>query len=144
MHPHLRRSRRKAFTIIEVMMAAAVMLAGIMGMIQVVVSGSEMIDVSRKQTIAAQIIHSEIDKLHLNDWTTVNAFPSSAAITINTSLQTVSTGFSCTRTVSTVRMFFFVERAEILMKSSAPIEPCTFSLYGKVPVVVVPSPTEPV
>jgi hypothetical protein len=79
------------------------MIAGVVGMMQVVVSGSEMLDVSRKQTIATQIIHSEIDKLHLNDWTTVNAYPSSATITINTSLQTISSGFTCTRTVSTVR-----------------------------------------
>src|SRR6185369_1083756 len=70
---------------------------------QVVISGSEMLDVSRKQTIATQIIHSEIDKMHLSDWTTVNALPSSATVTINTSLSTISTGFSCTRTVSSVR-----------------------------------------
>jgi Tfp pilus assembly protein PilV len=97
------RGRRSAFTLVEVMMGAIVMIAGIVGMMQVVMSGSEMLDVSRKQTIATQIIHSEIDKMHLSDWTTVNALPSSASITINTSLSTISTGFSCTRTVSVVR-----------------------------------------
>jgi Tfp pilus assembly protein PilV len=96
--------QEKAFTILEVMMAAAVMLAGVVGMIQVITSGSMVLDMSRKQTIATQIIHSEIDKLHLSDWTTVSALPTSAtAITINSSLQGVSQGFTCTRTVTTVK-----------------------------------------
>ena len=84
-------------------MAAAVMLAGVVGMIQVITSGSEMIDLSRKQTIATQIIHSEIDKLHLSDWTSVSALPAAATVTINSSLQNVSQGFTCTRVISTVK-----------------------------------------
>ena len=96
--------QEKAFTILEVMMATAVMIAGVMGMVKVIISGSMVLDMSRKQTIATQIIHSEIDKLHLSDWTTVSALPTSAtAITINSSLQGVSQGFTCTRTISTVK-----------------------------------------
>lgn len=86
------------------MIAAGVMLAGIMGMIQVVISGSEMLDVSRKQTVAMQIIHGEIDNIRLSDWTTVNALPTaSTSITISSSLQAVSNGFACRRTISTVK-----------------------------------------
>jgi type IV pilus assembly protein PilV len=91
--------RNRAFTIVEVMMAVVVMLAGVIGMIQALTSGAEMIDFSRKQTIATQIIHSELDNLHLSNWTAVSALPASATITINSSLQTVSQGFTCTRTV---------------------------------------------
>ena len=65
---NLRRRRRKAFTIVEVMMAAVVMLAGVVGMMQVIVSGSEMIDISRKQTVATQIIHGEIDRIRLSNY----------------------------------------------------------------------------
>lgn len=99
-----RRDEKRAFTLLEVMMAAAVMLAGIMGMTQVIISGSEMVDLSRKQTIATQIIHSEIDKLHLSDWTTVNALPTaSTTITINTSFQSIASGFTCKRSISSVK-----------------------------------------
>jgi hypothetical protein len=86
------------------MIAAGVMLAGIVGMIQVVISGSEMLDVSRKQTVAMQIIQGQIDSIRLNDWTTVSGLStSSTAVTIPTTLQTVSTGFACVRTISTVK-----------------------------------------
>jgi Tfp pilus assembly protein PilV len=98
---------KNAFTLVEVMMAATVMALGIVGMIQVVISGSEMLDVSRKQTIATQIIHSEIDNLHLDDWTTqVSQFPLSpttTTITINSSFQAISQGFQCQREVWEVK-----------------------------------------
>src|SRR3954470_11562391 len=98
------RRSADAFTLVEVMIAAGVMLAGIVGMVQVVISGSEMLDVARKQTIAMQIIHSQLDDIRLGDWTTVNALPtSSTSITINSSLSTVATGFTCSRSISTVK-----------------------------------------
>jgi Tfp pilus assembly protein PilV len=106
----LRRRRREAFTIVEVLMAAVVMLTGVVGMIQVVVSGSEMLDVSRKQTVAAQIIRSEIERLHLSNWSAINAMPSSASVTINPSLQTVSQGFVCTRTITTLSSSPYVRK----------------------------------
>ncbi len=86
------------------MIAAGVMLAGIIGMIQVVISGSEMLDLSRKQTIAMQIIHGQIDSIRLNDWSTVNALPTAAtSITINSSLAPIAQNFTCRRTISTVK-----------------------------------------
>src|SRR3954466_10366462 len=99
-----RSSQADAFTLVEVMLAAGVMLAAIVGMIQVVIAGSEMLDVSRKQTVAMQIIHAQIDGIRLSNWTTVNALTtSSTPVTIQSSLQPVSTGFSCNRTISLVR-----------------------------------------
>jgi len=93
-----------AFTLVEVMMASVVMLAGVVGMIQVIASGSEMLDVSRKQTIATQIMHGEIDKIRLNSWTEVTALPSSATtIAINSSFQNISQGFTCTRAITAVK-----------------------------------------
>ena len=112
-----RSERREAFTLIEVMLAAAVMLAGIVGMIQVIASGSEMLDLARKQTIATQIIQNEIGKLHLADWSTVSSYTNTDATlgTLITSTITDSTNssyqraavffqnFRCYRYVSPVR-----------------------------------------
>jgi prepilin-type N-terminal cleavage/methylation domain-containing protein len=108
----------KGFTLIEVMMAAAVMSLSLVGMIQVIVSGSEMLDMSRRQTIAMQIIHGQIDNVRLSDWSTVNAYSSPRTVNVDSADQSsnisygfvfgsnlpgISRGFQCTRTISTVR-----------------------------------------
>jgi hypothetical protein len=99
----------QAFTLLEVMMAATVLLLAIMGMIQVVISGSEMLDFSRKQTIATQIIHDQIDRLHVASWTGsggVSSYPLSptkTTMTISPTLQTAATGFVCKREVWSVK-----------------------------------------
>lgn len=91
------------------MLAATVLLLALMGMIQVVISGSEMLDFSRKQTIATQIIHDQIDKLHLASWTGsggVSSYPLSpttTTMTISTNLQTISSGFTCKREVWSIK-----------------------------------------
>lgn len=86
-------------------MAAVVMLAGVVGMMQVIISGSEMLSVSRNQTVAAQIIHSEIDKVHLVDWASLPSTGTSS-FTPDTSFSPVTQklhSVSYSRTVSTVR-----------------------------------------
>jgi len=49
-------------------LAATVLALTLTGMIGVVESGSQMLDLSRKQTLATQILHSEIDQLRLQSW----------------------------------------------------------------------------
>ncbi|MDB6169361.1 MAG: hypothetical protein JWM88_2225 [Verrucomicrobia bacterium] len=85
MHPSLtnKAGPSAAFTLAEVMMATVVVLVAVVGLIQAVTIGSEMLDVGRKQTIAMQIVRNEIENLHLKDWATVSAMPSSAYITVN-------------------------------------------------------------
>lgn len=67
------------FTLIEVMLAATVMLAGIVGMMHVITSGAEMLDASRKQTIATQIMHGEIERVRLSDWSQITALSTNLA-----------------------------------------------------------------
>ncbi len=109
--------RDDGFTLVEVMVAAAVMILAIVGMIQVVISGSEMLDVSRKQTIAMQIIHGQLEQIRLSDWTQINALGASRTVNVadgddistadkfifGTNLPIVAKDFRCTRTISTVR-----------------------------------------
>jgi Tfp pilus assembly protein PilV len=103
----------EAFTLVEVMMAAAVLVLTIVGMIQVIVSGTEMLDVSRKQTLAMQIIHGQLDNVRLKDWSAVEALTTPCTVSVSAgdqsgfvfgpNLPTISQGFSCTRTITTVR-----------------------------------------
>lgn len=59
----------------EVALAATVLALTLVGMIGVIESGTQMLDVSRMQTIAAQILHSEIDQLRLQSWTVIAGEP---------------------------------------------------------------------
>jgi Tfp pilus assembly protein PilV len=61
--------RTGGFTIVEVAMATAVLAIGLAGMVQAMGIGSEMLDTARKQTIASQVIQSEIEHLRMLPWT---------------------------------------------------------------------------
>ena len=120
-----RHASAGGFTLVEVMVAAVVMLMAIVGMLQVITYGSEMLDLARKQTIAMQIVHGQLDNLRLNDWATVNNpnyYPASKTVNADESnastlsdniniykldfgptLPGLAKGFACTRTVTPVR-----------------------------------------
>lgn len=79
-----KRNASNGFTIIEVMMASVILVVGFIGMIQGITVGSEMLATARRQTLAAQIINHETEKLRLATWTTVSGYPtSSTSITID-------------------------------------------------------------
>ena len=52
---------RSGFTLVEVALAATILLVGFAGMAAALMIGSEMLDTARKQTIAAQIMQGEIE-----------------------------------------------------------------------------------
>jgi hypothetical protein len=58
----------------EVALAATVLALTLTGMIGAIESGSQMLDLSRKQTMAAQILHSEIEELRLQSWEVVSGY----------------------------------------------------------------------
>jgi Tfp pilus assembly protein PilV len=97
------------FTIVEVMMASVILVVGLMGMIQGVTIGSEMMATARRQTIAAQILEHEISKLRLADWATVSALTNSSAATydsdqasIDTAIAASGVSFNLARTVTLI------------------------------------------
>jgi Tfp pilus assembly protein PilV len=76
-----RRGRRSpGFTIVEVMMAATILVVAFMGMIQAITLGSEMLATARRQTLAAQILEHEISKLRLLPWDVATAAPNELCI----------------------------------------------------------------
>lgn len=98
-----------AFTIVEVMMASVILVVGLLGMIQGVTIGSEMMATARRQTIAAQILEHEIGKLRLKDWTYINGLASSAAVTydsdqapLDASIAASGVTFTIASTVTTI------------------------------------------
>lgn len=93
------------------------MILAIVGMIQVIVSGSEMLDVSRKQTIAMQIIHGQLEQIRLSSWAQIGTLGATDTVPVDagdntlygkmfifgTNLPAIAKGFRCTRTIATVR-----------------------------------------
>ncbi|MBK8856799.1 MAG: hypothetical protein IPN11_03710 [Opitutaceae bacterium] len=66
----LRRHNSAGFSIIDVMMGATILVVGLMGLIQAVTIGSEMLATARRQTLAAQILDQEIENLRFLPWDT--------------------------------------------------------------------------
>lgn len=80
-----RSNRQDGFNLIEVMMAATILLVGFIGLIQAVTISSESLDTARKQQVAAQIIEAEVEKLRGSAWSVITAMPASGTLSINSS-----------------------------------------------------------
>jgi prepilin-type N-terminal cleavage/methylation domain-containing protein len=70
-----RKSSRRGFTILEVMMATFVMGLGIATSIVAMQSGFRHLDLARGTTIASQIIQSEMEQIRMMSWTKLSALP---------------------------------------------------------------------
>ena len=92
------------FTILEVMVATAVMALAITTAITVMQRSFLALDSSRNITLAGQIMQSEIEKTRLKDWATVSGLAAGpTALTIDaafTGSATISNRFALTRSVA--------------------------------------------
>jgi len=109
-----RQSSSSGFTLVEVAMAAVILLSAFVGMIEALGIGSEMLDTARKQTIAAQVIQSEVEYLRLQPWTTISALTTTSTpipvsstdsatplhAALNSSLKSLASAFTYTLTVA--------------------------------------------
>lgn len=64
-------------------MAAAIVVVGIAGLMQVAAIGSEAIDTDRRQQVASELVNAELARLRSGPWSVVADLPSSATITIS-------------------------------------------------------------
>ena len=99
------RSSRRAFTIVEVALASAIMAMGIATSITVMQRGFAMIDTARSITTAGQIMVSQMEQIRMLDWTVVSAYPPGpTTLTLDSVFSgssSVGSRFTMTRTVST-------------------------------------------
>lgn len=79
----MRQHRKQAaFSIVDVMMGATILVVGLMGLIQAVTIGSEMLATARRQTLAAQILDHEIEELRFAEWSTIANLPGAPGTTL--------------------------------------------------------------
>jgi hypothetical protein len=64
----------------EVALAATVLALTLVGMIGAVDAGTQMLDLSRKGTIAEQLLHSEMDFLRTESWQTISGYNGTQAV----------------------------------------------------------------
>lgn len=96
------------------MMAAIVMVLGIVTSLTTLQFGMRSVDTARNMTLASQILQSELEILRLQNWTQISALPASATVdpatsissgsatTLDTMLNTIARRFTCTRTVAAI------------------------------------------
>ena len=72
------KPRSRGFTLVEVMMAATIIVIGFIGMIEAMAVSSTMMAHSRRQLMATQIINQEMERLRYTDWTTISGLPTAS------------------------------------------------------------------
>ena len=96
-----RNVRWRAFTILEVMLAATILVLVLAGSITTLQRGFMAIDTARNYTHASQVLQSEMERLRLYDWTQLQSLQDAGETTFATaSLQATATAsFKCTRAI---------------------------------------------
>ena len=88
----------------EVACACFVFALTLVGMIGVIESGAKMQSLSRQQTLAAQILRNDMEKLRTYDFSVISAYSSHAtSMAIDTGFNATAQGFSETRTATTLQ-----------------------------------------
>ncbi|MCB0074100.1 MAG: prepilin-type N-terminal cleavage/methylation domain-containing protein [Caldilineaceae bacterium] len=110
-----RRTRKtpSGFTIVEVMVAATIMVLGITTSLTTLTFGMRAIDTARNSTLAAQIMQSEMENIRLLNWAQLTALSTSETVdissiissgsstTLDATLNNIISKFTCTRTITT-------------------------------------------
>lgn len=91
----------RAFTILEVMVAAVVLVFGITTAITTLQSGMRAVATARAYTFASQVMQSELERLRLKSWAQLTELQASADQTVSlpTGYAGSSDSFACTRTI---------------------------------------------
>ena len=98
-----RKSRRSAFTLVEVMAASCVLMLGLGGVVMSVKTSLTTISHARHLGAASQIMQSEIERLRLCNWSQLQAVQDSGDRTVTTTDLPAGTGMTCSRTIRDVR-----------------------------------------
>lgn len=95
-----RHIRTRAFTLVEVMVAATILLFGIVSAITVYQRGMQALDTARKLSAASRLMQSEMERLRLMSWAQLDNLEQSGNTAVETS---ASLSFSCTREIRDVK-----------------------------------------
>jgi Tfp pilus assembly protein PilV len=102
--PRTNRAQTKGFTIVEVMVAFGVLTLVFFSSMVVISRGFRMVEDARFNTLASQVLQSEIETLRLKNWSELTALSASESFTISSDFAAAGfTGLTGTRTITTPR-----------------------------------------
>jgi Tfp pilus assembly protein PilV len=103
-----------AFTLLEVMVAAAVLTLGVATSFLVIQRGLQAVDTARNLTTAAQIMGNEMERLRLKSWVQIQQLQAAPDTTVPLDRGISSERFSCTRTIRDLK----TDMKEIVLTAS--------------------------
>lgn len=103
--PPARLRHPPGFTLVEVMLAAVVLVLGIATAITTLQRGFQAIDTARHYTQAAQVMQSEVERLRLKSWAQLQSLQdrNDTNVPIPAVPGLDPTGFTCTRLIRDVK-----------------------------------------
>ena len=99
--PSLVPRASRAFTIMEVMVAATVLVFGIVSAISVCQRGLQSLDTARHLTAASQVMQSEMERLRLMSWAQLQSLQDSGQTEV--AVEGGPGRYTCTRLISDVK-----------------------------------------
>jgi len=111
-----RRPAARGFSLVEVMIAAIVMVLAIVTSITTLQRGLRSVDTARGLTFASQVMQSELESLRLKSWAQIQALQDSGetAVEVATVSGAPSASFSCQRTIRDLK----TDMKEITLEST--------------------------
>jgi Tfp pilus assembly protein PilV len=103
--PRTGKRMATAFTILEVLVAAVVLVFAITSSAAVMQRGFQALDTARNLTTAGQIMENEMESLRLKNWTQIQALQDTGNTTVapDPSLGAAAARFTCTCTISDLK-----------------------------------------
>jgi Tfp pilus assembly protein PilV len=97
--------RRAAFTLVEVMVAATVLVFGIVTALSVLQRGNQAFDQARNLALASQLMQGEMERLRLMSWAQLDALQQSGdtAVALDANAGAAGARFRCTRAITDVK-----------------------------------------
>ena len=98
-------SRRAAFTLVEVMVAATVLVFGILTALSVLQRGNQAFDTARNLSLASQLMQGEMERLRLMSWAQLDALQQSGEtkVALDPGAGAAGERFQCTRSITDVK-----------------------------------------
>jgi Tfp pilus assembly protein PilV len=90
----------RSFTLVEVMVAATVMIFGIVSAVTVSQRGLQAVDTARNLTVASQLMQNEMERVRLMSWAQLQALQQSGDTTVPLA---APARFTCTREITDVK-----------------------------------------
>jgi type II secretory pathway pseudopilin PulG len=100
--PHQTRLRR-AFTLVEVMVASTVLIFGIVTALTVMQRGNQAFDNARNLALASQLMQGEMERIRLMSWVQLEALQQSGDTRVDPGAGAASARFQCVRAIADIK-----------------------------------------